>query len=543
MRGLFLHGLAWEATLDHFTETTVRASEALDASGSPSFNLPTAASRRGVLVVGADDCITSTDAMLCELFGVSPSDLIGRHSSDVVRNILKPRFQNPDEYEESWNWLRQHPDEVMEGVLDLSGEEKHVVHRYSAPLFDENHSCVGRVEIYSDITRRRELESAIRRAYQELKETQAQLVQSEKLRAVGEIASGVAHDFNNTLGIILGNLQLLVRSVDDENVLTRLQTVERAALDGVDTVRRIQEFTKTNPEARPSLLDLSELAAEAVEMMRPAWQGAAHAQGCSIDVSLDLGEGAYALGSGPEIREVLANIVLNAVQAMPEGGAISVSTGRTGKTSWIRVADTGIGMAEDVRLRIFDPFFTTRGVEGTGLGMSVAYGIVRRHGGTISVDSEVGKGSVITINLPSVEQINVEETEVSEEVVVAVTPVRILVVDDEEMFADVFVEMLSEFGHVVSVARSGAEAISRFKETRFDLVFTDLGMPQMSGWELAREIRSIDSRTPIILLTGWGASLEQKDVEESSIDMVLSKPVEFEKLASVIAEALTLREG
>ena len=203
----------------------------------------------------------------------------------------------------------------------------------------------------------------------------------------------MAHDFNNTLGIILGNIQLLVRNIQDASAVSRLQAIERAALDAVETVRRIQEFTKTRADEPFSPLDLSTVTSEVVEVLKPAWQDAMDAQGSRIEVTLDLGDGAYAMGLAAEIREVLANILLNAIQAMPSGGSIEISTGRTDETSWIRITDTGIGMTEDVRKRVFDPFFTTRGVEGTGLGMSVAYGIISLHKGTDRHPERAGMGA------------------------------------------------------------------------------------------------------------------------------------------------------
>ena len=205
---------------------------------------------------------------------------------------------------------------MFEDVLETNGNSNRVIHRYSAPLFDESGECLGRVEIYSDITRRRRLEQAAKRAYHELRNTQEQLVQSEKLRAIGEVASGVAHDFNNTLGIILGNVQLLLRAADDESSRARLRAAERAALDGVDTVRRIQEFSKIGHQTPTSPVDLTIIAAEVVEMTRPVWEDDSREH--AIWVETNLAPKAVAMANGPEIREVLINILMNALQAMPQ---------------------------------------------------------------------------------------------------------------------------------------------------------------------------------------------------------------------------------
>jgi signal transduction histidine kinase/ActR/RegA family two-component response regulator len=523
------------------TESGAAVPETIDRSRSFSFLLPVEPGSRGVLVTDANHRVLFTDSNIFRLLGLSPARLPGSEKEEAVWDVLKHCFKDPDAYESSSRRLRDRPEEVLEEVLETPGPERRVLHRYSSPLFGENRKCLGRVEIYSDITKRRELEAAVRRAYEELRATQEQLVQSEKLRAIGEIASGVAHDFNNTLGIILGNIQLLIRTVEDERVRARLQTAERAALDGAETVRRIQEFTKMSPQEPRQVLELRALASEVVEMTKPVWQEPAQAGGRSIDLTLDLADGALALGNGPEIREVVANVLLNAIQAMPEGGSIVISTGGFRTSSWIRIADTGTGMTEEVRKRVFDPFFTTRGVAGSGLGMSVAYGIVRRHGGSISIESEPGKGTVVTIFLPSAGEAAKEEPGQPAEELWSGPAVKILVVDDERMFADVFVEMLSECGHAVCVARSGAEAIEQFKESPFDLVFTDLGMPEMSGWELARAIKSIEPQTPVVLLTGWGTARQDAEADGAEVDMVLSKPVRLEKLSSIVAEALGSR--
>ena len=426
----------------------------------------------------------------------------------------------------------------MESVFELNGSDKQVIHCYSAPLFDSKGEWMGRTEVYSDITKRRKLEAAVKRAYDELKATQELLVQSEKLRSVGEIASGVAHDFNNTLGIILGNIQLLMNTVSDDGVCAKLKRAEQAALDGVETVRRIQEFTRRQPQVAPSLIDLSEMAAELVEMMKPVYSD--ETSGRKIEVKVDLLPKAPAMGVAAEIRQVLTNIFLNAVQAMPDGGVLTISTERKGTFSCIGIADTGIGMNEEIKNRIFDPFFTTRGVEGTGLGMSVAYGIIKRHEGNISVESEPGNGAKVTILLPTASENSAIIAETLPEEAESTESLRILVVDDEEMFAQVFAEMLSEFGHVVCVVNRGSEAIELVRKEKFDLIFTDLGMPGMSGRQVAEAIKNIQPDIPIVLLTGWDRQVIEEDLGGAPVDMVLSKPIKIENIPAVVAEAMKM---
>lgn len=510
-----------------------------------SFSVPAEAGTRGVIVTDSEHRIQYTDSRISDLLGVEASELTGKDIRNVVRTTLKHRFVDSDEYETRSFWLCENPCETAEDVLTLAAPETRVLHRYSTPLLDANRQPVARIEVYSDITKRRHLEEtnvALYKqtcsAFEELKAAQDQLVQSEKLRAIGEIASGVAHDFNNTLGIILGNIQLLLRTAQEEKTRARLRSVEQAALDGAETVRRIREFTRIQPDEPHGSVDLSALVEAVLEVMRPSWEASMHARDLRIEVELDLANGVQAIGIAAEIREVLANIVLNAVQAMPDGGIIRVSTELTDGYASVRVADTGLGMTEDTAKRVFDPFFTTKGVEGTGLGMSVAYGIVKRHNGRITVDSQVGIGSAVSIFFPASSEKPALIPAGKSAVAPEVRSVRILVVDDEEAFAQVMVDMLSEFGHAVCVARTGRDAIAQFATSPFDLVFTDLGMPEMSGWQVARSIKDLQPSTPVVLLTGWGAKVDEERLSDSKVDMVLSKPVKMEDLSGIVTRAL-----
>lgn len=493
------------------------------------------AGTRGLLLLDAHAGVKFVDPGFSKITGLSADELLGK-SLRTVAGEIKGRFSDPDAFEAVYRNMTS--TETFESVFEIIHPIHRVIHRYSAPLFTRTNRFVGRIEVYSDITKRRKLEEKVRFAYGELKAAQDQLIQSEKVRAIGEIASGVAHDFNNTLGIILGNIQMLVRSVDDPKAQERLQAIQKAALDAVETVRRIQEFTRIKPEEATVSLDLNALAGEMVQVLKPAWHDAAIARGISIDVSCNLKSRVFALGIAAEIREVLANVLLNAVQAMPDGGKIEIATGRSEHLSWVKVKDTGVGMTEEVLKRIFDPFFTTKGVEGTGLGMSVAHGVILRHNGTILVDSKPGKGTEVTISLPGTSKEPTGLTIIQNE---PPAPARILVVEDEEMFAKVFEEMLSQCGHAVCVARTGEEAIEQFKKSNFDLVFTDLGMPEMSGWQVARTIKSIQPKTPVVLVTGWGTKALEEEADGAQVDMVLSKPVRFEELQSIVAKALSIR--
>lgn len=238
-------------------------------------------------------------------------------------------------------------------------------------------------------------------AYERLKHTQERMVQAEKLKALGELSAGVAHDFSNLLGGILGHAQLMLRDITDPKQRKRLEHIEQAARDGAETVERILEFTRTQPHRPFEPVDLNEVARQTVAMSRPRWENETRVYGTPLEVRLELGGIPFVEGHPVKLREVLTNILFNAVDAMPDGGAITIGTRHTDGTVLLSVRDTGLGIPEDIQSRIFDPFFSTKGTLGTGLGLSVAYGIIGQHGGHITVDSAPGVGSTFTLCFPA----------------------------------------------------------------------------------------------------------------------------------------------
>jgi signal transduction histidine kinase/ActR/RegA family two-component response regulator len=385
----------------------------------------------------------------------------------------------------------------------------------------------------------------LKQTLQELKQAQDQIVQAEKLRAMGEMASGVAHDFNNVLAVVLGNIQLLLYQLDrlsPEEIREGLKVIERSSKDGAETVRRIQEFTGVRRDKEFLSLSLNEIVKEVVNITQPRWKGQTQQKGIQIELTTQLGEIPLIMGSPSELREVLTNIIFNAVDAMPKGGKLTIAT-QPQTEDWVevRMTDTGIGMTEEVKKRIFDPFFTTKGVKNSGLGMSVSYGIIKRHGGEILIESETGKGTTFIIHLPT--GYGEEEPVVKE-----VAPVkesrqaRILVIDDEDSVRDILSRMLKTKGHQVVVASNGEEGIERFKSEPFDIVFTDLGMPRLSGWEVGKAIKGINPKIPIAMITGWGVELDREKMSESGIDLIVSKPFNFDQVIHLVSEAMGLKE-
>jgi GAF domain-containing protein/ActR/RegA family two-component response regulator len=378
------------------------------------------------------------------------------------------------------------------------------------------------------------------RAHDELRATQDQLIRSEKLRAVGEMAAGVAHDFNNILAAIMGRAQLLLTQVEEPGLRRQLQIVEQAALDGARTVRRIQEFTRMR-RARPfEPVDLNQTVDEVVEVTRSRWKDDALGRGIAYDVRVETAPIPPVLADPSEIREVLTNLVLNALDAMPDGGAVTVRTSADGSHVLCAVSDTGIGMTEAVRQRVFDPFFTTKAEKGTGLGLSVAYGIITRHGGEIDVRSEPWRGSTFTIRLPRA--LSDEKRRPVARAVDPPRPGRILLIDDEEAVRQTLADVLMSQGHAVIHCGDGRTGLARLHEEPFDVVFTDLGLPGLSGWEVTRLVKLRHPETPVILVTGWGDQISPEEAQSRGADFLLAKPFELDGVRAVVAEALTRRD-
>jgi signal transduction histidine kinase/HAMP domain-containing protein len=373
----------------------------------------------------------------------------------------------------------------------------------------------------------------------QLREAHEQLVRSEKLRAVGEIAAGVAHNFNNVLGGILARVQLLELTTDPAEIRRGLGIIERAALDGAGIVRRLQDSARLQAATRLTPVAPNQVVRDALELTRPRWKDAAELRGKPIVVDTTLSEVPTILGDPVGLREVVTNIILNAVEAMPDGGRLLVQTSAWAGWVTLTFSDTGTGMSEDVRRRMFDPFFTTKGSGGTGLGMSVSYAIVKRLGGEILVESAVGQGTTVRLRLPA------GTTSDASPPASAPSPsasacCRILVVDDDAYVREVLREVLASLGHRVEVVDSGQQALERFTPEAFDLVITDLGM-ELSGREVARAVKARSPNTPVILVTGWAAGLNMAELRKGGVDLLLGKPFQVSEVREVVAKAMELQ--
>ncbi|MCM3874227.1 MAG: response regulator [Pyrinomonadaceae bacterium] len=375
---------------------------------------------------------------------------------------------------------------------------------------------------------------------------QEQFLQVEKLSALGQLASGVAHDFNNSLASILGRAELVMKHTDDPKVIRGLEIIAKSARDAAKTVRRIQDFARQRTGHDFELISIDQVLLDISEITSPRWKADAEAQNIHIHLDLQNHSNAYINGDASELRDVLVNMVFNAVHAMPAGGHLKLGAEVVDNEVIVSVTDTGTGMPADVRSRVFDPFFTTKGVEGMGLGLSVSYGVICRHQGTIEVESEVGQGTTFRIKLPVV-AVDADAMNNSKSGA-AMTPLRrpklvkILVVDDEEEVSTLLRDILEDAGCETVNASRGLEALNLFKEGNFDAVFTDIGMPGMSGWELARAIRELDSKMPLAIITGWGDAVSMNERQAVQVDWVLSKPFSMAGIVEIVQEISRRRD-
>jgi len=377
----------------------------------------------------------------------------------------------------------------------------------------------------------------LQRALGELNATQQQVVQQERLRAFGEMAGGVVHDFNNALMSVIGYSELLLG--DDELMEDRavvrefLTTINTAGVDASHVISRLRDFYRPREAGDVfTPTDLNELIEAAVPLTRPKWHDRALESGRVIKVELELQKLPPVAANASELREVITNMIFNAVDAMPEGGTITIRTLPAAGRVRMEIADSGIGMSEEVRRRCTEPFFTTKGEHGTGLGLSMCFGILRRHDALLEIDSLAGIGTTFRIELPSCEG------------GVGTAPIataqhrqglRILVVDDDPVSLEVVTRFLRADLHEVASAPSGEQALVQLNSRAFDLLVTDQGMPRMSGLQLADEAGRIHPAIRTLLVTGFGPSAEQ---ETKAIHRVLRKPVSREGLRSAVEQVL-----
>ena len=488
-----------------------------------------------ILVTDPQGNVTMVNEAVESITGYSRDDLLGKHVSMLMPLDEGIRSMMDRDHEK---FFKEGKVSGSESVWQRKDGKHIVIESNKSLLKDKNGQVIGAVGFYRDVSQRKRVERM--------------LIQSEKLKSLGELSGGVAHDFNNVLAAILGRVQLLKMNIQPPPGIQEkrktmlemkrgLEIIERAALDGAETVRRIQEFSRRREDDKNlTTIDLNEVIDHALEFTSVKWKNEAESKGIQIIIQKELSPLPPTVGSASELREVFTNLINNAIDAMPQGGRIKIKTFRDNSHIAIKVEDTGIRIPKGVKDKIFDPFFTTKGVQSTGLGLSVTYGIINRHRGTISVDSVEDQGTTFTIKLPFTKR-NAKEEKVQEVMSVEQRKGKILVIEDEADVRELLSDILSNGGHEVDTASDGNQGIALFKKKEYDLVFTNLGMPGMSGWQVAEEIKKINRKIPIVLITGWEVKLNESEMRESGVDLVVNKPFVVDQVLKLAQEGMQLK--
>lgn len=386
-----------------------------------------------------------------------------------------------------------------------------------------------------------------RRLAGDLRLAQRRLIRNERLRSVGEMASGMAHDFNNTLSVVLGASHLLAKHPGlPEEARKLAREVETAAQEGAASVNRLQAFVSPDQVREQNRHVLTRLVEEALHLTRSRWRDEALAKQRHFTMENLVGTGIDVVGNPTELKEVFVNLILNALDSMDNGGRVVFEAAEAGEHVLVSVSDNGHGMDAETLRGVFDPFFSTKHERSGGLGLYFVYTIMKRHGGHVDVDSLPGRGTTVTLTFPKLAVPATAGVNATPPPMPAVPPeggdfdpihrtLSILVVDDEPKVRDVHARMLTSLGHIVQTAADGMEALERITHTTFDVVFVDLAMPQISGWETARQMRELCPGTVLVLLSGWGSSQSEEMLEACGISHVLAKPVTTRQLRDLLA--------
>jgi signal transduction histidine kinase/DNA-binding response OmpR family regulator len=388
-----------------------------------------------------------------------------------------------------------------------------------------------------------QLRESLLAAYEELRQTQQTVLQQERLSALGQMASGIAHDINNAITPAMLYLEAVLESETALSPRGRqsLPLVLQSIEDVAATVARLREFYRPREtQATTAPVELNPLIEQVVDLTRAKWSDMPQRRGIVIHIRKELATGLPAiLGSQSEMREALTNLVFNAVDAMPDGGTLTLRTSADAHSVLLEVADTGIGMTEETRRKCLEPFFTTKGERGTGLGLAMVYGIVKRHSAELDIQSRPGEGTTLRIRFPR--PVEVPGGAATQRLPVIPQDLRLLLIDDDPHLLKPLREILELEGHRITTAGDGATGLEVFRNAAgageaFDAVITDLGMPRMDGRAVAKGIKDLSPGTPVILLTGWGQRPDTPSEKLPYIDRVVGKPPKLQELRKVLAE-------
>lgn len=379
---------------------------------------------------------------------------------------------------------------------------------------------------------------SLEEALSKLQETQEKLIHEERLRALGEMASGIVHDFNNALGPITGFSELLLNRPENlanaDKVKKYLELIHISSKDACRVVERLSNFYRKREKSENLIsIDMNGLIKQTVSLTEPKWKEQPRAQGITIEIEMNLQNIPTVRGNEADLRESLTNLIFNAVDAMEKDGKITISTEYQAPFVVIRVADTGKGMPKEVKQRCLEPFYTTKGKNGTGLGLSMVFGIIQRHEGKLNIESEERQGTCIIIHLPTGSAKTAEKME-DKHASLPVPSLHVLVAEDDPNVREVVGMYLKDEGHNVVLTCDGIEAVEKFSTEKFDLVITDQAMPKMSGDQVAKKIKYLSPDIPVVLLTGFSSFLSSENISSYGIDMIINKPLNRSKLHNAL---------
>ena len=406
-----------------------------------------------------------------------------------------------------------------------------------------------------------QLHAELQKAYDEVRQSQEVVMQHERLRALGQMASGIAHDINNALSPVSGFAELLLESEKrlSPNGRRYLQHIRTASDDIAQIVSRLREFYRRRRSDEPvERVSLNALIPGVIELTRPRWRDMAQQRGVALEIKTELeADLPEVSGAASELREVLTNLIFNAVDAMPRGGVIVLRSRarclapvRGGAPSpthvMVEVQDHGVGMDEETRKRCFEPFFSTKGRRGTGLGLAMVYGVMQRHEGSVEVDTRPGHGTTMRLIFPARSATDIVPAPAPLAGPTKLPPLRILFVDDEPLLRELMHEILQGDGHTVETADGGQSGLEAFRKAirekqPFDVVITDLGMPHMDGRQLTTLLKKESPATPVVMMTGWGTLMKGEKEIHAPVDGLLNKPPKMQELQEVLARVMHAR--
>jgi signal transduction histidine kinase/CheY-like chemotaxis protein len=477
--------------------------------------------------------------------------LIGKSLHDTIHYRRADRAPFSKQDSSICATLRDGLAHSMDGEVFWRKDGSAIPVEYTCVPMQEGHTIVGAVLTFQDITKRKGAEEALREANRrlecsltELRQAQQQILEQERLLALGRMAGGVAHDFNNSLSRILGFGELLLTSPDNlrntETVRNHLRMINTAARDAGGVLRRLYEFYRPRRDTELfKAVNLSTIIEQTISLTEPKWKSGAQANGITIRIQTELQPKVPVFADEAELREAFTNLVSNAVDALPQGGTITLRTSTQAKHAILEISDTGTGMTDEVRQRCFEPFFSTKGDAAAGLGLASVYGIIQRHGGEIRIHSKLGQGSTFTIRLPVHTNQHALRRKAQTPVASNGHSLHVLVVEDDPLVRGIEAEYMVSDGHTVETAADGCEGLSKFHAGRFDLVLVDRAMPEINGDQLTEAIKEMDPDMPVILVTGFPDILGE-DHKRRQANLILSKPFSHDSLRAAVGTATTL---